>query len=164
MRGYCDEGGEVMSGWNMTGIRPGDIDSELAQRAMTSINLHLEMRTEAESAIEVLGLVDADDTVLLPRAVVELLTQVLAWLADGHGVQVMLDSAMLTTHQAAELMNVSRPYLIGLLEAEAMPSQMVGSSRRVALTDLLAYKQEDEESRRRVHAELAGLRLEFGED
>jgi|SRR5215472_6775362 len=152
-----------MSGWNMTGIRPGEVDSELAQRAMTGINLHLEIGAEAE-AIEVLELVGIQGTVLLPRAVAELLSQLLGWLADGHGVQVVLESAMLTTQQAAELMHVSRPYLIGLLDADAMPYHMVGSSRRVALTDLLEYKREDEKSRARVHEELAGLRLEFGED
>jgi excisionase family DNA binding protein len=152
-----------MSGWNMTGIRPGQVDSELAQRAMTCINLHLEVGPEAE-VIELLGPAGTEETLLLPRRVAELLCQVLAWLADGHGVQLVLESAMLTTQQAADMINVSRPYLIGLLDADAMPYEMVGSCQRVALTDLLDYKREDDESRRRVHKQLAGLRLECGED
>jgi excisionase family DNA binding protein len=156
-------GGDIMTGWNMAGIRPGEVDSGLAHRAMTSINLHLEVVPETD-CIEVLGLAGIEETVRLPRAVAELLCQVLAWLADGHGVQVMLESAMLTTQQAADLMNVSRAYLIGLLDADAVPYETVGSSRKVALTDLLDYKREDEQSRRRVHEQLAGLRFECCED
>lgn len=152
-----------MSGLNTAGIRPGEVDSAQAQQAMTSINLHLEAVPECE-CIEVLGLVGIDETVHLPRPVAELLCQVLAWLADGHGVQVMLESAKLTTQQAADLMNVSRLYLVGLLDADAMPYEMVGSSRKVALTDLLDYKREDDQCRRRVHEQLAGLRFECCED
>jgi excisionase family DNA binding protein len=152
-----------MSGLNIAGIRPGEVDSALAQRATDCINLHLEVVPEGE-CIELLGLVGVEETVRLPRQVAELLCQLMAWLAEGHGVHVMLESAKLTTQQAADLMDVSRPYLIGLLEADAVPYEMVGSSRRVALTDLLDYKREEEQSRRRVHEQLAGLRFECGED
>lgn len=152
-----------MSGWNVTGIRPGEIDSHIAHRAMTRISQHLEGNPGAEP-IELLGLAGITETVLVPRAVAELLSQMLGWLADGHGIQVVLESAMLTTQQAAEMMNVSRLYLTSLLDSDAMPYQMVGSSRRVALTDLLDYKRADEQSRRRVRKQLAGLMLEYGED
>jgi excisionase family DNA binding protein len=75
----------------------------------------------------------------------------------------MPDDAMLTTQQAADLMNVSRPYLIGLLEAGTISYQMVGTHRRVAFKDLMEYIRQDDQRRRGVLDELAELGEELNE-
>ena len=84
-------------------------------------------------------------------------------LANGQGVRIMPDRAMLTTQQAADALNVSRPYLVGLLKAGQIPFQMVGTHRRIAFADLLTYKRQDDQRRRAVLDELTELGEELGE-
>lgn len=93
----------------------------------------------------------------VPREAVELLARILAHLANGHGVSVVPAHAELTTQQAAELLNVSRPYLIGLLESGKIQYRKVGSHRRVLADSLLAYKHHDDTRRRAAADELAQI-------
>ncbi|WP_344969489.1 helix-turn-helix domain-containing protein [Streptosporangium fragile] len=82
-----------------------------------------------------------EEPLILPREAVSLLAYVLTQVAEGRGVSVVPSHAELTTQQAADLLNVSRPHLIGLLESGAIPYRMVGRHRRVAAEDLLAYRR-----------------------
>ncbi|MGH3489613.1 MAG: helix-turn-helix domain-containing protein [Actinopolymorphaceae bacterium] len=68
----------------------------------------------------------------MPRAAVRLLARILAHMAAGRGVSVIPVHAELTTQQAADMLNVSRPFLIGHLEAGEIDYTKVGSHRRVA--------------------------------
>ena len=88
--------------------------------------------------------------------------RVLAFLANGQSVQVIPDIAELTTQQAAGFLNVSRPYLIKLLEAGEIPVRMVGTHRRVRFEDLRQYKLRDDLTRRGAADDLAQLSQELG--
>ena len=88
--------------------------------------------------------------------------QILAILANGQGVQVMPDAAEFTTQQAADYLNVSRPYLIKLLETDKIPYRLVGTHRRISFADLREYKRRDDLARRQAADALARLSQELG--
>lgn len=84
----------------------------------------------------------------LPHSVFEVLVRVVHEMARGNAVRVLPVHTELTTQQAAEILGVSRPYLVGLLEEGEVPFRKVGSHRRVRLDDLLVYKDKRDRDRR----------------
>ena len=139
----------------------GDRDAELAQRAARRIGEYLTMHPGA-SPVTIKGELAGDDVLVVPREAAVLLAQVLGYLANGEGVNVMPDSAELTTQQAAEFLNVSRPHLIKLLESEQIPFRRVGTHRRIRFRDLRLYKSQDDLERRQAADELTQLSQELG--
>jgi excisionase family DNA binding protein len=102
------------------------------------------------------------EDITLPSPVVRLLKDILGEMAQGHGVTILPVRAELTTQRAADLLNVSRPFLIGLLEEGKIPYRRVGQHRRVRLDDLVAYKRKDDEARGRIADELTADAQELG--
>jgi excisionase family DNA binding protein len=91
-----------------------------------------------------------EETLTLPAPVVQLLKRALSEMAQGNAVTLMSLGAELSTHEAADLLKVSRPFLIKLLEQGEIPYRMVGSHRRIELKDVLAYKNASDAERRKA--------------
>jgi excisionase family DNA binding protein len=150
-----------MAGKPIASIDPGEVDAEVAGRAARRISDYLSSHPE-EDLIEALGEVGADDALVIPRPTVVMLAQVLSLLESGHGVQIIPKDAELTTQQAADVLNVSRPYVIGLLESGQIPFRRVGRHRRITFKSLMEYKRRDDLQRRAAADDLADLSQELG--
>ena len=142
-------------------VRPGDADAEIALRAARRIGDYLTAHPGADP-VRIQGELAGDDALVVPRQAAVMLAQILGFLANGQGVTITPSNAMLTTQQAADFLNVSRPYLIGLLEADEIPYRMVGTHRRIKFEDLREYRRRDDLKRRQAADELTRLSQELG--
>jgi excisionase family DNA binding protein len=87
---------------------------------------------------------------------------ILEAMAAGRGLTLIPENAELTTVQGADLLNVSRPFLIALLESRAIPFRMVGRHRRIRLEDVMAYKDDIDREREAILDQLVADAQEHG--
>lgn len=97
------------------------------------------------------------DELILPGAVLQVLLDALAQMAQGNAISLLPVHQELSTQEAANLLNVSRPFLVSLLEEGQIPFRKVGTHRRVLLRDLLAYREQVDQERKQALDELAAL-------
>lgn len=108
-------------------------------------------------------LVDPDGVMVeLPASVFHLLQVAVHHLARGQAVTLVPVDRELTTQQAADLLNISRPYLVKLLEQGAIPYTKTGSHRRIRFTDLMNYKLRRDGQRAGALTHLTQLSQELG--
>lgn len=147
-----------------TDIRPVTISPEQtdsANQALRQVRSYLEAhRDHREITVTVAD--GEPESLTLPREAVELLAGMLAHLGAGRGVSVVPADAELTTQQAADILNVSRPFLVGLLNAGEIEYRNVGTHRRIKASSLIEYKQQDDRRRRGAADELTQLGQEMG--
>jgi len=102
------------------------------------------------------------EPISLTASAVQLLASILAAQARGETVTLLSDRQELTTHQAAKVLNVSRPFLIEQLNRGLIPYRKVGTHRRVLLSDVLAYQRANERHRLEALEALGALDQELG--
>lgn len=142
-------------------FQPTDADVIAAREAKRALaHLTGQDRPVQVQAVEATG--GCKETVVLPSAAVRLLLDMLAQIAAGHAVSVVPIQAELTTQQAADMLNVSRPFLVSLLERGELPFHKVGTHRRVRFGDLLAYRRREQDARHQALDELARQGQELG--
>ncbi|MGZ8174495.1 MULTISPECIES: helix-turn-helix domain-containing protein [Methylobacter] len=102
------------------------------------------------------------DDLILPGYAINLLLNILTEMSKGNAITVMPIHAELSTQETAELLNISRPHLVDLLEQGKIPFRKVGTHRRVLAKDVFNYKQRIDEDRLKALDELAAQAQELG--
>lgn len=103
-----------------------------------------------------------EESVSIPAAAFRLLNGILSEMAQGNAVALVPVHAELTTQQAADVLNVSRPFLIEQLEKGAIPYRKVGTHRRVMFKDLMEFKQTMDRGRLKALEELSAIDQKLG--
>lgn len=132
---------------------PTDVEIESANHLRTI--LASQIKAEEPTRFRLAAGRDEQAEVVLAPRVAQALLQFLRYVGSGRAVTIIPMEEMLTTQQAADMLNVSRPYLIKLLEQEVLPHQKVGRHRRVRAEDLFAYKKKRDSDRAGALAALA---------
>lgn len=121
--------------------------------------------TDAAATAGELRIIVTDETgapVEVPEQVYRLTREVLSIVAEGGTAAVVEVEHDLTTQAAADILGVSRPHLIKLLDQGEIPYYKVGSHRRLAVADVLNYKRQRDIDRRAALSELTALSQELG--
>jgi excisionase family DNA binding protein len=141
-------------------VTPTEADTELARDSSRQLSKLLGRQHEigkqfSNFQLRVQTVNEPEEIVVIPVSALRLLTDILTQMARGNAVTLIPVHAELTTQQAADILNVSRPFLIGLIDDNKIPYRKVGTHRRIRFEDLMAYKQDVDRQRLQALEELA---------
>lgn len=142
-----------------TAYIPQDDDAQLSKESSRILAARVTDDTPHLKVVEQDG---NEQTVAIPAAAYRLLVDMLTQMAQGNAVTLIPIHAELTTQEAADLLNVSRPYLVKQIEAGAIPHHKVGRHRRIQFDDLMAYKQQVHEQSSQALDEMVARSEEMG--
>lgn len=141
-------------------LLPSEVDIKLAKESSRALSMIMATK-EAVQSVTIQS--DGEKTrVELPMSAFRLFIDILANLSQGNAVQVVPVHAELTTQEAADLLMVSRPYFIKLLDEGKIPYRKVGTHRRVRYSDLLDFKSKEEQQREAALDELSAQAQKLG--
>ena len=129
-------------------VAPTETEALLARETSRLLASHVSTRQDLR--VRIMDDEKAGDILSLPASAVRLLLDILTEMAQGNAITLIPVHAELTTQQAADLLNVSRPYLVSLLDDGKIPHRKVGTHRRVLFQDLMAYKKRIDHAREQV--------------
>lgn len=134
-------------------IIPSKKDALLAEQSSRVLAAYI--KSTKHPTIQLMQKGKAKEQLELPLAAANLLLKALLELAGGHAVSCTSIHSELTTQEAADMLNVSRPYLVQLLEKGEIPYRKVGTKRRLLAQDVLAYKDHISDERLKALAKLS---------
>lgn len=138
---------------------PNPTEVEQAKESSRTLSKY----TDAERVqLSLKGSNGESDDLVLPGHVLQILLDVLAEMSKGNAISLVPHHQEISTQEAANLLNVSRPFLVGLLEKGEIPFRKVGAHRRVLLTDLMAYKEQTQQKRNDALNQLTALSQDEG--
>lgn len=145
---------------NVTPDLPTEAEVSLAKESSRLLSLYLSSKEESQS-IRVIDQAGEHEAVRVPTAAFRLLIDILSEMAQGNAVSMIPVHAELTTQEAADMLNVSRPHLIKLLDSGVIPFHKVGTHRRVCYQDLVDYKTKVDTERLKALKELTAQAQEL---
>ena len=143
----------------LTPTLPTESDATLAKE--TGRMLAQRVRSASPLSFRVLD-ASKEETLRIPAPAVRMLVRILEEMARGNAVTLIPIHAELTTQEAADMLHISRPSLIQLLDEGKIEYRKVGTHRRVRFEALMAYKRAADAERRAALAELAAYDQEIG--
>lgn len=143
-------------------VPPTAADAKLAMESSRRLTKLLASEPKKSLRVRIELENEPDESVSIPVAAFRLLNSILTEMAKGNAVTLIPVHAELTTQQAAQILNVSRPFLIEQLEKGVIPYRKVGTHRRVMFKDLMEYKQTMDHNRLNALEELSAIDQELG--
>ena len=125
--------------------KPSLQDQKVARESLSAFSSAMAM---SKSDLISIRISEDGEMIKIPAIALELLSLILSNMAEGKSVSLIPSESLLTTQEAATLLNVSRPHLVKLLESGVIPFQKVGTHRRVFLEDVNAYEIQLKEKRK----------------
>ena len=136
-------------------VTPSEADSLAARDSSRRLAPYLARKRKVRMHVVPEGGKAEGESLPLPAPVLDLLFAILTEMAEGNAVTLIPIHAELTTQRAADLLNVSRPFVVELLEKGVIPYRKVGTHRRILFRDLMEFKQRSEAKRKKVLDDLA---------
>jgi len=143
-------------------IVPTQDDSPVARESRRQLSRVLKRKSSKPVQFQIESQDRRVQSLSIPASAVRLLDHILGEMAEGHAVTLMPVKVELTTQQAAELLHLSRPFLIDLLEKKLIPHRKAGTHRRILFEDVMEYKKRVDDKRLKVLEELATQAQELG--
>jgi excisionase family DNA binding protein len=143
-------------------ISPTPDDARLADESGQQLARLLAGKRRKRLRVRVEPEGEPEESIAIPLPAFRLLNDILTEMARGNAVTLVPVHAELTTRQAADILNVSRPFLIEQLEKGLIPYRKVGTHRRVMLKDVMAYKETMDRRRLKALEELSAIDQELG--
>lgn len=132
-------------------VLPNSRDTELAAQSSQKLAALFAKKKGRDPVAVQIG---DNEQIVLPFAAIKLLMELLSQMGSGNAVTLIPIHKFLTTQEAADLLNVSRPYLIKLLEKDEIPFEKVGTHRRIKAEDLFKYTEKLQKSKKAALDEL----------
>lgn len=136
-------------------ILPTNQEAHLAEESSRALSVLMKSVKKTSTVKMTVIVNNKEKTISVPLSALRLLTDILTQMSEGNAVTLTSVHSELTTQEAADLLNVSRPYLVGLLDDNKIPHRKVGNRRKVLSKDILAYKKNIDQQRMKTLDELA---------
>jgi excisionase family DNA binding protein len=137
---------------------PSDEESAQAREAGRQL---ARLLPEGERPLRLVTQDNRHEMISIPPGAVRLFLDVLTQLGQGRAVTIVPGTVELTTQEVADYLNVSRPYVVKLIESGKLPARLVGTRRRVSFADLIKFDEEDRKTRRAALDGLASIDQEL---
>jgi len=128
-------------------IQPSQMDSKLAEESSRVLSKYIKSE---ETQLSISSKDKPSETITIPDSAFRLLIDILIHMGRGHAITLIPIHAELTTQQAADLLNVSRPFVIQLTDSNQLPCRKVGTHRRILFKDLMEYKKNIDIEREKI--------------
>lgn len=121
-------------------------ESKLAKKSFLALQETFENQSIGTKGIISINIGGKEESVTIPHKAFQILEQVLKNMAEGTSFRLLPEEEMIGTQEAAELLKISRPYLVKLLEEGKIPFSKTGTHRRVLRKEILAFDKKRKET------------------